>query len=96
MARRKVLIALLVFLVAGQALTAQRGGRAGAGEQGAPAAQAAAPEVPIVGLAGIAFRVSDSPRRAATSGAFGSRIVRPRIRAGASPRSLQDQRDQYG
>ena len=28
MARRKVLIALLVFLVAGQALTAQRGGQA--------------------------------------------------------------------
>ena len=58
MARRKVLIALLVFLVAGQALTAQRGGRAGADGQAAPAAPAA-PEVPIVGLAGIGFRVSD-------------------------------------
>ena len=52
MARRKVIIALLVFLVAGQALTAQRGG-------GAPAATPATPEVPIVGLAGVAFRVSD-------------------------------------
>ncbi len=49
---------MLVFLVAGQALTAQRGGRAGADGQGAAAAPSA-PEVPIVGLAGIGFRVSD-------------------------------------
>ena len=57
MARRKLVTALLVFLVAGQAISAQRGGRpAGAGGQEAPAA---APEVPIIGLAGIGFRVSD-------------------------------------
>jgi hypothetical protein len=57
MARRKVIIALLVLLVAGQVVSAQRGGRpAGAGGQDAPAA---APEVPIIGLAGIGFRVSD-------------------------------------
>jgi catechol 2,3-dioxygenase-like lactoylglutathione lyase family enzyme len=55
MARRKIIIALLVFLVAGQALTAQRGGDG----QGAQAATPATPDVPIVGLAGVAFRVSD-------------------------------------
>jgi len=57
MARREILIALLVFLVAGQALGAQRGG--GQARAGGQAAEAAAPEVPIVGLAGVAFRVSD-------------------------------------
>ena len=51
MARRNVLIALLVFLVAGDALLAQRGGQA--------AGPPASPDVPIVGLAGVAFRVSD-------------------------------------
>src|SRR6188508_1938232 len=55
MARGKVIVALLVFLVAGQAITAQRGG----GGQAAQAAAPATPDVPIVGLAGIAFRVSD-------------------------------------
>ena len=60
MAGRNVLIALLVFLVASQALIAQRGGgQAGAGRQGAAAGPPASPEVPIVGLAGVAFRVSD-------------------------------------
>jgi catechol 2,3-dioxygenase-like lactoylglutathione lyase family enzyme len=59
MARRKLLIALFVFVAASQHLIAQRGGgQPGAGRQGAPAASAA-PEVPIVGLAGIAFRTSD-------------------------------------
>jgi len=51
MARRRVIIALLVFLFGGQALTAQRGGGA--------LPPPATPEVPIVGLAGVAFRVSD-------------------------------------
>ena len=55
MARKNVIIALLVLLSAGQALTAQRG----AGGQGAQAAAPATPDVPIVGLAGVAFRVSD-------------------------------------
>ena len=59
MPRRTLLIAFLVFLVAGQALTAQRGGRPGAGGQAAAAAEPSAPEVPIMGLAGITFRVSD-------------------------------------
>src|SRR5688572_24471556 len=53
MARRHVIVALLVILVAGRALTAQRGGAQGA------AATPATPDVPIVGLAGVAFRVSD-------------------------------------
>lgn len=58
MARRNILITLLVFLVAGQALTATRGDQGRAG-QGAQPAEASAPEVPIVGLAGVAFRTSD-------------------------------------
>ena len=41
MARRNLIIALLVFLVAGQALTTQRVGRAGADGQGAAAAPSA-------------------------------------------------------
>lgn len=54
MARKNVIITLLVSLVAVQALSAQRGG-------GGQTAQAApeTPAVPIVGLAGVAFRVSD-------------------------------------
>lgn len=54
MSRKNVIIGLLVFLVAGPVLTAQRGGG-----QGAQAAAPSTPDVPIVGLAGIAFRVSD-------------------------------------
>jgi catechol 2,3-dioxygenase-like lactoylglutathione lyase family enzyme len=59
MARRTLLIALLVFLVGGPPLTAQGGGgqapTAGRGAQEPPGT----PEVPIVGLAGVAFRTSD-------------------------------------
>src|SRR6478609_4082862 len=55
MARKNVIIALLVFLAAGPALLAQRGG----GGQAAQAAAPATPDVPIVGLASVAFRVSD-------------------------------------
>src|SRR6476620_3005716 len=58
MARKNVIIGLLVVLCAGQALTAQRGGQAGAAGQGAQAAPVA-PDVPILGLASVAFRVSD-------------------------------------
>ena len=58
MARRQILIALLVFLVVGQALTARSGGQAPAAGRGAQA-MPATPEVPIVGLAGVAFRTSD-------------------------------------
>jgi lactoylglutathione lyase len=59
MARSKVLIALLVIVVAGQAIAAQRGGRGGAAGQPAAAAEPSSPEVPIIGLAGITFRASD-------------------------------------
>lgn len=53
------LAALLVVLIAGQAVDAERGdGQARGAGRGAEAVPTA-PEVPIVGLAGVAFRVSD-------------------------------------
>jgi len=56
MARKHLITALLVFLCAGSALTAQRGGGGG---QAAQAAAPATPDVPVVGLAAVGFRVSD-------------------------------------
>ncbi len=59
MFRMRGLAALLVVLIAGQAVDARRGGGQARGAGREAEAVPTAPAVPIVGLAGVAFRVSD-------------------------------------